>query len=92
MVAELAARALRNGKSIIELPYRRTDRNEPTREFIVEVDLVAEMAVFNPFDFFLEPYAEKFPLQQDLFGHRQGTRGNGLVYHSPLLRRARKKP
>ena len=28
---------------------------EPTNEFFVEVDLVAEMAVFNPFDFFLEP-------------------------------------
>jgi uncharacterized protein (DUF2126 family)/transglutaminase-like putative cysteine protease len=34
---------------------------EPTSEFIVEVDLVAEMAVFNPFDFFLEPYAENCP-------------------------------
>src|SRR5580765_593325 len=34
---------------------------EPTREFRVEVDLVAEMAVLNPFDFFLEPDAEKFP-------------------------------
>ena len=38
---------------------------EPTREFIVEVDLVAEMAVFNPFDFFLEPQAEKFPFDYD---------------------------
>jgi transglutaminase-like putative cysteine protease len=38
---------------------------EPTREFVVEVDLVAEMAVFNPFDFFLEPEAEKFPFDYD---------------------------
>ncbi len=34
---------------------------EPTREFKVTVDLVVEMAVFNPFDFFLEPSAEEFP-------------------------------
>jgi len=34
---------------------------EPTTELFVEVDLVAEMAVFNPFDFFLEPHAEQYP-------------------------------
>lgn len=34
---------------------------DPTREFKVTVDLVVEMAVFNPFDFFLEPSAEEFP-------------------------------
>ena len=34
---------------------------EPMREFRVTIDLVAEMAVYNPFDFFLEPSAERFP-------------------------------
>ncbi|VWX62714.1 conserved hypothetical protein [Burkholderiales bacterium 8X] len=34
---------------------------EKTRAFKVTVDLVVEMAVYNPFDFFLEPQAENFP-------------------------------
>ncbi len=34
---------------------------EKTTELRIEVNLVAEMAVFNPFDFFLEEYAENFP-------------------------------
>lgn len=34
---------------------------EKTDSLRIEVDLVAEMAVFNPFDFFLEPYAETIP-------------------------------
>ena len=38
---------------------------EKTRELTITVDLVAEMAVFNPFDFFLEPAAEKFPFAYD---------------------------
>src|SRR3984893_15720340 len=38
---------------------------EPTTKFLVEVDLVAEMAVFNPFDFFLEPEAEENPFSYD---------------------------
>ena len=35
---------------------------DKTTRFKVTVDLVAEMAVYNPFDFFLEPSAETVPL------------------------------
>ncbi len=45
---------------------------EPVTELKIEVDLVADMTVYNPFDFFVEEQAEHWPfdypedLQQDL--------------------------
>lgn len=38
---------------------------DKTTQFRIEVDLVAEMSVQNPFDFFLEPSAENFPFDYD---------------------------
>ena len=44
---------------------------KPTRELRIEVDLTAEMAVVNPFDFFLEPYAQHFPFRYEATDERE---------------------
>lgn len=36
-----------------------------TTELKITVDLIADMSVYNPFDFFLEPSAEQFPFSYD---------------------------
>ena len=46
---------------------------KPTRELRVEVNLTAEMAVLNPFDFFLEPYAQHFPFRYEAGEERELT-------------------
>lgn len=38
---------------------------KPANHFRIEVNLIAEMTVINPFDFFLEPHAEEFPFEYD---------------------------
>jgi transglutaminase-like putative cysteine protease len=64
--------------------------------FVVEVDLIADMAVRNPFDFFLEPDAEKIPfvyepaLRKDLEPFLAAPPAGPLV--TKWLRKLRARP
>ena len=53
---------------------------EPVRELKIEVDLVADMTVYNPFDFFVEPGAETWP-----FAYPEEIRDDISIYlrHEP---------
>ncbi|MEI4484590.1 transglutaminase family protein [Frigidibacter sp. MR17.14] len=57
---------------------------EPVTELKIEVDLVADMSVYNPFDFFVEEAAENWPfdypadLVRDLSIYRQPEEGGPL--------------
>src|SRR5882757_1640270 len=51
---------------------------EPVMELKIEVDLVADMTVYNPFDFFVEPSAEAFP-----FEYPEEIRDDLAIYRTP---------
>jgi transglutaminase-like putative cysteine protease len=43
----------------------RIDFQQPTQQLSIEVELVANIAEVNPFDFFLDEYAQSFPFAYD---------------------------
>ncbi|MCE9522424.1 MAG: transglutaminase family protein, partial [Alphaproteobacteria bacterium] len=49
--------------------------SEPVSEFKIEVDLVADMTVYNPFDFFVEEDAETWP-----FDYAEDIRADLSIY------------
>lgn len=58
---------------------------EPVRELKIEVDLVADMSVYNPFDFFVEDSAKEWPfaypvdLEDDLSIYRRAEPAGELL-------------
>jgi uncharacterized protein (DUF2126 family) len=58
---------------------------DKTRELRIEVDLVAEMSVYNPFDFFLEPYAQHFPFKYEAGEQRELAPYLATLPVTPLL-------
>ncbi|MBL8522825.1 MAG: transglutaminase family protein [Betaproteobacteria bacterium] len=58
---------------------------EKTTELAITVDLVAEMTVINPFDFFIEAYAEKFPFSYTQDNQRELTAYLETAPAGPLL-------
>ena len=51
---------------------------EPVTELKIEVDLVADMTVYNPFDFFVEPSGETWP-----FEYPEDIREDLAIYRTP---------
>jgi uncharacterized protein (DUF2126 family)/transglutaminase-like putative cysteine protease len=54
-----------------------------TKVLSFEVDLVAEMTVINPFDFFLEPHAETYPFTYEEYQRRELSPFLVLTKESP---------
>ena len=60
---------------------------EKVGAFSVTVDLIADMAVINPFDFFIEPQAENFPFAYDHVLDEELAPFRKLAPPGPLLKK-----
>lgn len=58
---------------------------EKVNHFEIDVEVIADMVVINPFDFFIEEYAEKFPFQYELGLQKQLVPYLEITDHDPLL-------
>jgi len=58
---------------------------KPVHELVVDVKLIAEMTVINPFDFFVEKYADDFPFNYDALLRRELTPYFETVESGPHL-------
>ncbi len=58
---------------------------EKTKELSVEVEVIADMVVINPFDFFVESYAEHFPFKYDEILSKELVPYLEVAEDSPLL-------
>ena len=58
---------------------------EKTRELRIEVEVVADMTVINPFDFFVEESAEKIPFSYEALLHKELTPYFEVTESGPLL-------
>ena len=61
-------------------------KDNKARELEITVDLVADMTVINPFDFFIEPYAENYPFTYPPEVMRDLTPYLTLDEQGPLLK------
>jgi uncharacterized protein (DUF2126 family)/transglutaminase-like putative cysteine protease len=64
---------------------------EKAKELSVEVEVIANMTVINPFDFFVEEYAEEFPFQYDTQLQKELVPYLELKENGPLLKEWLKK-